>query len=323
MRKYIIYLASFLLAFFSSLYIQTDEAFALKKVRFTPNWLPQAQFAGYYVALEKGFFREQGLDVKFVHVKQSSKISPYEMLAAGETDIIGTTMFRALEAKTHGVNLVNFLQTSQHSGLMCVANFPIHDFKDLDGKKVCTWKTGFKQIADMASFDQNVNIEWVPYIGKLNLFLNKAVDAALCYSYNEYYELLFSRGQISEENVLRFSEIGYDLPEDGLYTKQDFYEQNGEEISQFAYAAAQGWQYCRENPEEALDLVVKYMNDNNVVCNRYHQKKMLEETLRLQIDEDGKASYRPISKEMFSRIVNEMNKIGLFSGDAKYEEMIR
>ena len=316
-------LGSLLMAILLFLLIKPSEAFALEKVRFTPAWTPQAQFAGYYVAFEKGFFREQGLDVKIIHVKQSSMVSSTEMLETGETDIISTTLFRALKTMGDGTKLVNFLQVSQHSGLMCAANFPIKYLEDLDNKRVNTWKTGYKEIADMAVFDKNIKINWIPSIGKQNLFINRAVDATLCFSYNEYFELLFARGQIPEENVIRFSQIGYDFPEDGLYTKQVFFEKNEQLLGPFAVAVTQGWQYCRDNPEEALDIVVKYMNDNHIICNRYHQKLMLQEILRLQVDENGKASYCPITKEVFNRIVNKMKSIGQFVGDVKYEEMIK
>ena len=297
---------------------------AQKRVVFTPRWTPQAQFAGYYVAKEKGFFKDEGLDVVIKHIKPNSKLNSVEMLNRGMTNIIGASVFEGLAARENDIELVNFLQTSQKGALMCVANFPIKDPKALNGKKIGSWKRVSKHVADMFFADKNIKVEWIPFMQGINLFLAKAIDATLCYSFNEYIRLLFAKGEIPPENVLRFSDKGYDFPEDALFATKDYYMENRDIIEAFRRASIAGWDYCRTHKEEALKIVKKYTDAEHVQTNNYFQSIMLDEILRLQEKSNsGTAAFTPITEPTYKRIVGIMRKLGCLHKNVEYNDFIR
>lgn len=97
-------------------------------------------------------------------------------------------------------------------------------------------------------------MNWVPSLAVINLYVANAVDGMLAYTYNEYIRLLMAIGEIPNKNVLHFSEIGYNYPEDGIYTTKDYYQKNKKDVKKFAEAVKRGWNYARENPAEALEI---------------------------------------------------------------------
>ena len=303
---------------------------AFTKIVFTPTWTPQAQFAGYYVALEKGFFQEEGLEVEIKHLKANTKKTPCDMIADGESDIICISLLKAIQARDAGAALINVLQTSQNTGLMCVSPNKLPSIRHLQGKKLGTWKTGYREIAEIALNDNNTKVEWIPFLHGVNLFVAKAVDATLCYSYNEYIQLVMSRGEIPEENKIYFNKTIYNIPEEGIYVTQEFYENHRNEVYGFVRACKKGWNYCREHQEEAIDIVMKYTTAHKIVTNRYHQRRMLAEVLRLQqspssaiANKRGTATFAPVSNEVFQKALVMLRSIGAINSVIKYNDFIK
>lgn len=296
---------------------------AQQRVIFTPRWTPQAQFAGYYVAKEKGFYKEEGLDVEIRHFKSASNISAAEMLKKGQTEIIVSTVFEALENADSGLDVVNFLQTSQYGGLMCVSNKPVASPKVLAGKKIASFKKSVNQVAELYFKDKNIPVQWVPSINGINLLLAKAVDAVLCYSFNEYIRLLFAKGEISPKNVIRFSDLDYDFPTDGLFCKREYYNEHRDIVEAFRRASIEGWDYCRTHKEEALNIVKKYTQQNNVKTNDLSQQFMLDEVLRLQENRAGHSSFASITEPMYNRMYNVMKKTGCVKKQVKFTDIIK
>lgn len=303
--------------------ISSLACIAQQRVIFTPRWTSQAQFAGYYVAKEKGFFKDEGLDVEIRHLKGTSNVSAVEMLRDGQTEIIVSTVFEALEQADDGLDLVNFLQTSQYGGLMCVSNTPVRNPKVLAGKKIASFKKSVNQVAELYFKENKIPVTWVPSINGINLLLAKAVDAVLCYSFNEYIRLLFAKGEIPSENVVRFSDLNYDFPADGLFCKRTYYEEHSDIVEAFRRASIQGWDYCRAHKEEALKIVRKYTQRNNVKTNDLTQQFMLDEVLRLQENRDGHSSFASITEPMFNRMYQIMKKTGVIKKQVKYNEFIK
>lgn len=299
------------------------ECFALKKVVFTPRWTAQAQFAGYYVAKEKGFYKAEGLDVAIKHMKPNSNITASEMLRRGTSQIICLSVFEAIEAIESGLDLVNFLQTSQKGGLVCVANFPVNNIKQFEGKKVGTWSRAGNHAARLFFSDNHINVNWIPFMSGINLFLAKAIDATLLYSYNEYLSLIFAKGSVNPKNIIRFSDIGYNFPEDGLYVERNYYDNNRETVESFRRATIMGWDYCREHREEALKIIKKYTDAENITTNNLFQKFMLDEILKLQENNAGRASFAPISEKTFTRIIDVSKRFGLIKKNLNYNEFIK
>ena len=287
-----------------------------QQITFTPQWTPQSQFAGYYAALENGYYAEAGLDVAIVHPTSSN--NSMDMIKDGTSDIITSELIQAMMTTDADMKLVNLLQTTQHSTLVLISRTKnVRDFADLAGCRIGTWKVGFSEIPHMIDEEQHLDIEWVKLINSLNLYIAGAIDATLAKSYNEL--ILFSMSGITPGSVLYFSEHGYDFPEDGLYVSEAFYKKNPEKCRLFAEASKKGWDWVRENREEALDIVMKYVKESNVPTNRYNQKWMLDAILKAHEDvKGGTPSYR-LDEEAFNRLNEALVKYGYIARPVVYE----
>ena len=287
-----------------------------QQITFTPQWTPQSQFAGYYAALENGYYAEAGLDVAIVHPTSSN--NSMDMIKDGTSDIISSELIQAMMTTDDDLKLVNLLQTTQHSTLVLISRTKnVRDFADLAGCRIGTWKVGFSEIPHMIDEEQHLDIEWVKLINSLNLYIAGAIDATLAKSYNEL--ILFSMSGITPGSVLYFSEHGYDFPEDGLYVSEAFYKKNPEKCRLFAEASKKGWDWVRDNREEALDIVMKYVKESNVPTNRYNQKWMLDAILTAHEDvKGGTPSYR-LDEEAFNRLNEALVKYGYIARPVVYE----
>ena len=178
------------------------DASAQEVITFMPQWTPQTQFAGYYVAMAKGFYAQEGLEVVIDHFSGSSTGTAIERLANGKVDIITSQVVTAMMARDQGLPMVNVLQTSQVNGLMCAARFPIDSPQKLSGARIGRWKVGFGEVCDLFCIKNNLQVDWVPYIQGINLYVSCAVDALLCYSYSEFLQLTLATGGIPPENEI-------------------------------------------------------------------------------------------------------------------------
>ena len=290
-----------------------------QQITFTPQWTPQSQFAGYYAALELGFYKEAGLDVAIAYPTQS--YSSINMLKDGTSDIITSELIQAMSVTDDEVKLVNLMQTTQHSTLVLISHAKdIRQMSDLAGCKIGTWKVGFSEIPHMIDEEQNLGIEWVKFINPLNIYISGAIDAALGKSYNE--QILFSMSGVNPGSILRFSELGYDYPEDGLYASEEFFKQYPEQCRKFAEASRKGWDWVRNNREEALEIVMKYVKKENVSTNVYNQKWMLETVLEVQEDVKGEAPSYSLSVDAFNSLNELLMKYGYISKPVVYQRFI-
>lgn len=277
-----------------------------QKLIFTPQWLPQGQFAGYYVALEKGFYREKGLEVSIVHPSASNKA--LNRLIDGKSDIITCQLIPAIRAIDQGIPLINILQTSQDNSLMLISREEITVPGGLAGKKVGIWKAGFDELARIFDRQHKLDIEWIPFVENVNLFVSGAIDATLAMSYNEYFQILSTGVRLKPEGIWRFAEMGYNVPEDGVYVMADFYRNNREAVEKFAEASRKGWEWAAAHPEETLDIVMQKVKEHNIGTNREHQKWMLKEVLSLQKNgTTGKATFTlsPEALDLTNRLLIE------------------
>lgn len=252
-----------------------------ERIVFTPQWTPQSQFTGYYVAQAKGFYQEEGLEVVFDHPSASS--SALNRLEEGSSHIIGLQLIQAIKLIGDGVPLVNILQTSQRNSLMIVPRYnDIRSLEDLRGKKVGVWKAGFCELAYMLDRREKLNIEWIPFINYVNLFVSGAIDATVAMSFNEYLQILACG--IQPQHVFYFSDFGYDIPEDGLYVTADYYRTHQKAVQAFARASVKGWKWAAQHPQETLDIVMRLVRKYHVATNRLQQQRMLENVLELQCE---------------------------------------
>ena len=289
-----------------------------QKITFSPQWSAQSQFAGYYAALEKGFYDEAGLDVSIVH--PSNSYSSINMLKDGTTDFITCELIQAMMASDKGIRLVNLLQTTQHTTLLLISHEKnISKMSDLAGRRIGTWKVGFSEIPYIIDKEHKLGVEWVKFINPLNIYISRAIDATLGKSYNE--GILFSMSGITPGSILRFSEMGYDYPEDGLYVSEAFFKKNPDVCRKFAEASRKGWEWVRNNRKEAVDIVMKYVKEANVSTNIYVQKWMLEEVLEMQEDEKGEAPSYQLNANAFYWLNDVLLKHGYISKPVEYERL--
>lgn len=286
---------------------------------FIPQWTSQAQFAGYYVALEKGFYLDEGLDVRIVNPSSSQTV--FEQLRENEMDATTLQLVQAMELADSGIQLVNILQTSMNNALVIVSRRGKDPMK-LRGAKVSCWRTGFSQIAECVAAEQNLDFEWIQTSDGLNLFIPGAVDASLGMTYNEYYKMLQTGLVSPEEGVYRFSEHGYNIQEDGVYVTREAYRKHPERAKAFARASRKGWEWAAAHPDEALDIVMAHVRRDRIATNRVLQRLMLEEVLRLQLSpETGRREFR-LLPGMVKQASDLMYRNGMIRKEIKMEDLL-
>lgn len=301
-----------------ALYLQPAYSRPAGQIVFTPQWTPQSQFAGYYVALEKGFFRQAGLDVVIRHPSASNQAM--NNLMSDKCQVITLQLVNALENIDRGFPLVNILQTSQRNSLMIVPrNDSIRTIDDLRGKRVGIWKAGFGELGYILNNSRQLNIEWIPFISNINLFISGAVDATLAMSYNEYLQILACG--IQPSSVFYFEDLGYDIPEEGLYVTTTYYESHKQELKAFVEAVKQGWKWAAAHPEETLDIVMQYVRRANVPTNRIHQRKMLQTVLHLQCPKGTDTPSFRLDPRQVEQTVRLLHKYGRISTPISFNQI--
>ena len=286
---------------------------------FTPQWLPQAQFAGYYVAQEKGFFKEAQLDVEIVHPTASEPA--LTRIKEDKSQATTLQLMEAMELCDFGIPLVNILQTSMNNSLVIVSRRGMNPMEQ-KGARVGVWSAGFGQLAYCMSIKDGLDYEWIPIASNINLFISGALDATLATSYNEYYQLLQTGLPITEETIYRFRDHGYNIQEDGVYVTRTFYDEHPDICKRFAEACKRGWEWAAEHPNETLEIVMDVVKKNHVATNRILQKLMLEEILNLLVDkETGRREYR-LRKEIVDQANQLMLDNNLIFDEVSYEQLL-
>lgn len=277
-----------------------------QKIIFTPQWLPQSQFAGYYVAQELGFYEEAGLEVEIEHNSASDNTT--NRLKKGACNAVTMNLFDAIIDIDKGMEIVNVLQTSLHTALVIVPrNNEITQLDDLRNKRVGIWRAHYNQLSQIVNDDYNLDIEWVSFIQSSNLFISGAIDAIMAMIYNEAYNIHTSG--FENVNHIHLSDYGYDFPEEGVYFTKDYIEKYPDKAKAFAEASQRGWEWAHQHPEETIDIVLKVMKEENLPANRQHQKWMLENVLKLQIDDKTGSPTFELEEEK----VDQINEILLKS----------
>ena len=286
---------------------------------FTPQWTAQAQFAGYYVAEAKGFYREAGVTVKIEH--PSATQPAMSRLRKNECQATTLQLCQAMEIVDEGIPLVNILQTSMNNAMVIVSSRG-KDPLTQKGARVGIWSVGFGQLAICMSIKDHLDYQWVRFAQNVNLFVSGALDAPLAMSYNEYYQLMQAGIRMTDKNVYRFCEHGYNVQEDGVYMTRDYYLSHPELARRFAEACRKGWEWAAEHPDETLDIVMNYVNRDRIATNRVLQRLMLQEVLRLQVDrESGKREFR-LRQDMVRQACDLMLEHKMLSRKVTYEELI-
>lgn len=296
------------------------QTIADETIVFTPQWTAQSQFAGYYVAETKGFYREAGLKVKIEH--PSTTQPAISRLYNNQCQATTLQLCQALEIVDSGTPLVNILQTSMNNAMVFVSARGVDPLTQ-KGARVGIWSVGFGQLAICMSIRDQLDYQWVRFAQNTNLFVAGALDATLAMSYNEYYQLVQAGIEMNDKNIYRFCDHGYNVQEDGVYMTRDYYEKNREKADKFAQASRKGWEWAAAHPEEALDIVMHYVDRDNIATNRVMQRLMLKEILRLQVDRESKKREFRLRPDMVRLASHLMTENQMLSREVTYDELIK
>jgi NitT/TauT family transport system substrate-binding protein len=172
------------------------------------------------------------------------------------------------------------------------------------------------------SIKDHLNYEWVRFAQNINLFVAGALDATLAMSYNEYYQFVQAGIEMTDKNVYRFCDHGYNVQEDGVYMERSYYLKHKDQARRFAQASRKGWEWAAQHPEETLDIVMQYVDRNGIATNRVMQRLMLKEVLRLQVDRESKKREFRLRPDMVQRASTLMLENQMLSRDITYKELV-
>ncbi|MDH6269643.1 NitT/TauT family transport system substrate-binding protein [Rhizobium sp. SG_E_25_P2] len=278
----------------SALTLAALSAQAADKVTLQLKWVTQAQFAGYYVAKDKGFYTEEGLDVD---IKPGGPdIAPAQVIAGGGADVVVDWMPSALATREKGVALVNIAQPFKHSGLMltCAKDSGITKPEDFKGKTIGVWFYGneypFLTWMGKLGFKTDGGAEGVTVLKQgfnVDPLLQKQAQCISTMTYNEYHQILEAGVKADDLVTFKYEDQGVSTLEDGLYVLEDKLKDDAfkAKMVKFVRASMKGWKYAEEHPDEAAGIVLE--NDASGAQTEQHQKTMMSEVAKLTAGSNG------------------------------------
>lgn len=266
-----------LLAFTSAAQIYCGENANLRKVSVIFHWKAQAQWAGYYMAREKGIYARHGLDVTLLARKGRS--DSLDLLMDGRVDF--ATHFLSAGVGLRGAKqpVVHIAQVFNRSNLMVVARHSdgVDKITDLSGKSVCFWDGYYRFVFKSFFKDQGVtDLRERPMGLTVSQFTSRQVAACSAMEYNEY-NLILNSPEVDKDDLVffRLREMGMDFPEDAIYTTEAMADKDPEVCRAFVKATFEGWEYARDNPAETLAVVMREVaEDPDELVTEDHQRWM-------------------------------------------------
>jgi len=252
------------------------------------KWVTQAQFAGYYVALDKGYYDEVDLDVTIL--PGGPDIAPPQVIAGGGADVIIEWMPAALASREKGVPLVNIAQVFDRSGMMltCLKESGIETPEDFPGHTLGVWFFG----------NEYPFLSWMSQLGiptqggddgvtvlkqgfNVDPLLQKQADCISTMTYNEYWQVIDAGLTPEDLVVFPYEDQGVATLEDGLYVLESSLADEAmvDKLARFLEASIRGWEYAAEHPDEAADIVLE--NDETGAQTEKHQRRMMGEINKL------------------------------------------
>ena len=269
-------------------------AVAAEKVTLQLKWVTQAQFAGYYVAKDKGFYKDEGLEVE---IKPGGPdIAPPQVIVGGGADVIIDWMPSALASREKGVALVNIAQPFKRSGMMltCRKETGIKGPEDFRGKTLGVWFFGneypFLSWMSQLKIPTTGGADGVTVLKQgfnVDPLLQKQADCISTMTYNEYWQVIDAGLTPDDLVVFKYEDQGVSTMEDGLYVLEKNLEDPAfvDRMARFVRASMKGWAWARDNPDAAADVVLE--NDATGAQTQKHQRRMMGEINKLTAGSDG------------------------------------
>lgn len=263
---------------------QVAENSVKDKITLQLKWVPQAQFAGYFVAKNKGYYDAQNIDVEIQ--PGGVGIDPVDVLVNGGADVAVAWTGNVLPAIAKGEKLVNIGQGLQKSGMVLIAKKSSGILKpaDIKGKRIGVWSGGnevepFAFIAQQG-LDRNKDVTIVSQSFDMSQFLNDQIDVASAMTYNEL-QLVYEAGyKPSDLTIFDLDQSGAGMLQDALFVKQNYLDTHKDLLVRFMTATMQGWDYAITHQTEAVDLIGMDFTANDVTA-RDHQIKSMSEMAKL------------------------------------------
>ncbi len=274
--------------------LTAGSAMAADEVTLQLKWVTQAQFAGYYVALDKGYYDDEGLDVTIN--PGGPDIAPPQIISGGGADVIIDWMPSALASRERGLPLVNIAQPFKSSGMMlsCRKDSGIASPSDFPGHTLGVWFFG----------NEYPFLSWMSQLGiptdgsdggvtvlkqgfSVDPLLQGQADCVSTMTYNEYWQLIDAGLSADELITFKYEDHGVATLEDGLYVLEESLSDPDfvDRMVRFVRASMRGWKYAEDNPDEAAEIVLD--NDATGAQTELHQKRMMGEIAKLTAGSDG------------------------------------
>ena len=278
----------------AALALLAGSASAADDVTLQLKWVTQAQFAGYYVALDQGFYKEEDLDVT---IKPGGPdIAPTQVLAGGGADVTVEWMPAALAAREKGLPMVNIAQPFKSSGMMltCRKDAGVSSTDDFKGKTLGVWFFGnefpflsWMSQLGVATDGTDNGVEVLKQGFNVDPILNGQAACISTMTYNEYWQVIDAGLSADDLVTFKYEDQGVATLEDGLYVLEDNLKDPAfeDKMVRFVRASMKGWKWAEENPEDAAMIVLDY--DETGAQTEKHQVRMMGEIAKLTAGSNG------------------------------------
>ena len=258
------------------------------------KWVTQAQFAGYYVALENGYYEDEGLNVE---IKAGGPdVAPTQVIAGGGADVVIDWMPSALSAREKGLALVNIAQPFKSSGMMltCRRDAGIETTADFAGNTLGVWFYGneFPFLSWMAQLGLSTDggedgVTVLKQGFNVDPILQGQAACVSTMTYNEYWQIIDAGLTPEELIVFKYQDQGVATLEDGLYVLEENLSDPEfvDRMVRFVRASMKGWKWAEENPDAAAEIVLEY--DETGAQTIEHQTRMMGEIAKLTAGSNG------------------------------------
>ena len=279
----------------TALALASGTAMAADDVTLQLKWVTQSQFAGYYVALDQGFYTEEDLNVTVL--PGGPDIAPTQVIAGGGADVIVEWMPAALAAREKGLPLVNIAQPFASSGMMltCWGDVGIESPDDLTNRTLGVWFFGneFPFMSWMSKMGVATDgasengVEVLKQGFNVDPLLQRQADCISTMTYNEYWQVIDAGVTPEELITFKYEDQGVTTLEDGLYVMEENLSDEAfvNKMERFVRASMKGWKWAEENPEDAAMIVLEY--DETGAQTEKHQVRMMGEIAKLTAGSNG------------------------------------